>query len=140
MRHLLSATALVCLCLGLALSQGRAELRAADKSDDTPKAAATRALLKKKITVDWKDDRLEDVMNEIKEQVKGLSIRWDSKGGVSRNQKLSYTGKDVTVEAVLDGLFTKNDLGYIVISEKGNAYDGGVFIRKSKERGYPMTK
>jgi hypothetical protein len=29
---------------------------------------------------------------------------------------------------------------YIVISKKGNAYDGLVQIRQGKERGYPIKK
>jgi hypothetical protein len=33
-------------------------------------------------------------------------------------------------------MLKKPALGYIVISKKGNAYDGLVQIRKSDERGY----
>jgi hypothetical protein len=114
-------------------------VHAAD-DEDTPAAAKTRKLLKQKVTVDFKDQRLEDAMEELKEQVEGLKILLDSKGGVSRNQQVSYNGKDVTVAEALDVMFKKNDLGYIVISQKGNAYDGVVMIRKGKERGTPLKK
>ncbi len=113
---------------------------AAEGDDDTPAAAKTRKLLKTKVTVDFKDTRTEDCMDELKEMVKGLKFLLDTKGGVSRNKTLSFKGKDVTVEEVLAGLFKSTDLGYIVISKKGNAYDGLVEIRKSDERGYPKKK
>jgi hypothetical protein len=110
-------------------------------SDDTPKAAATRKLLKTKITVNFKDTRLEDVVEEIKEEhVKGISIRLDTRGGVSRNQTITYKGKDVALEQALDEMFQKNGLGYVVTSEKNNAYDGSILIRQGKERGFPLKK
>jgi hypothetical protein len=108
--------------------------------EDTPKAAATRKLLKKKISVDFKDTRLEDAIDEIKEKVKGLKTTLDTKGGVSRNQTINYEAKDKTIEEILDGMFAKNGLGYIVISKKNNAYDGLVQIKQGKERGYEKGK
>jgi hypothetical protein len=104
--------------------------------DDTPAAAKTRKLLKKKISVDFKDTRLEDAMDDIKEQVKGLKSRLDTKGGVSRNRTLTYKAKDKTVEEVLDGMFKGTGLGYIVISKKNNAYDGSLLIKMGNERGF----
>jgi hypothetical protein len=108
--------------------------------DDSPLAAKTRKLLKTKITVEFKDTRLEDVMEEIKDQVKGFKYLLDAKGGVSRNSTLTYKAKDKPVEVVLDELFKKPELGYIIISKKGNAYDGLVQVRKSKERGFEEKK
>ncbi len=119
----------------LVLAAHTAEVRADD--EDTPAAAKTRKLLKKKISVEFKDTRLEDAMNEIKEEVKGFKFLLDAKGGVSRNQTVTYTAKDKTVEVILDELLKKPDLGYIIISKKGNAYDGLIQVRKSKERGTP---
>jgi len=110
-----------------------------DKEEDTPKAAKTRKLLQTKITVDFKDAGLGEIVDEIKEDhVKGLKIIIDSKGGVSQNTKITYSGKDVTLAEALDKMFAKNDLGYIVISKKGTAYDGALQIKKGKERGYPI--
>jgi hypothetical protein len=132
MRTVLSVAVLFCatlLCVA-----------ADNKSDDTPLAAKTRKLLKKKISVDFKDTRLEDAMDEIKEECKGLKYLLDTKGGVSRNQTITYKAKDKTVEEILDEMFKKPELGYIVISKKGNAYDGLVQVRKGKERGYEKKK
>jgi hypothetical protein len=106
-------------------------------SDDTPAAAKTRKLLQTKITVNFKDTRLDEVKDEIMEEhVKGIRIIIDSKGGVSRNSTLTYSGKDVTLAEALDKMFIKNDLGYYVISKKGDAYDGAIKIKKGKDRGY----
>jgi type II secretory pathway component GspD/PulD (secretin) len=129
-RRLIAIAALCSASLGVAY--------AADKdSEDTPAAAKTRKLLKEKVTVEFKDTRLEDAIDELKDQVKGLKVILDTKGGVSRNRTLTYKGKDVPLEEALDGMFKKVGLGYIVISKKNNAYDGAVEIRASKERGYP---
>jgi type II secretory pathway component GspD/PulD (secretin) len=108
--------------------------------EDTPAAAKTRKLLKEKVTVSFKDTSLKDVVEELKDQINGLKMQWDSKGGVSGNQTITYSGKDVTLEEALDQMFKKSDLGYIVISNKNNAYNGSILIRKGKERGYPMSK
>ena len=105
------------------------------RAEDTPAAAKTRKLLKTKISVDFKDLRLEDALDDIKEQVKGLKSRLDTKGGVSRNRTVTYKAKDKTVEEVLDGMFNKTGLGYIVISKKNNAYDGSLLIKMGNERG-----
>jgi hypothetical protein len=114
--------------------------RAAD--DDTPAAKATFKLLETKVpSINIKDTRLEDAMEELKEikELKGLRIRLDSKGGVSRNQQVSFSGKDVTLAEIFDKMFMKNGLGYIVISKKNDAYDGSILIKQGKERGRPLN-
>jgi hypothetical protein len=132
-RHVLSLTVL-CI-LGLATFADEAK-----KDEDTPKAAATRKKLKTKISVSFKDTRLVDAIDEIKDEIKGLSILLDTKGGVSRNQAITFSAKEKTLEEILDGMFKKNGLGYYVISNKGNAYDGSIWIKQGKERGYPLKK
>jgi hypothetical protein len=102
---------------------------------DSPKAAETRKRLQEKISVDFSDTRLEDAMDELKDKVKGLGITYAS--GLSRNVLIKFKADDMTLEQVLDGMFKKNGLGYIVVSKVGTAYDGNLQIRQSKERGYP---
>jgi len=116
------------------------DLSAADEKD-TPKAAATRKLLKTKVTVDYKDTTLSEIVDDIKDQIKDkskkvLGVRVDNKGGVSNNTKFTYKAEDKPLEEVLDEMFKKNDLGYVVISQQGNAYDGTILIVKGKARGY----
>ncbi len=106
-------------------------------AEDTPEAAHMRKVLQSKVKeVKINELRLEDALDELKETVKGFKFKLDSKGGVSRNQKVSFAGKDKTLAEVLDGLFTKNGLGYYVISGKNDAYNGLVFVKQGKERGY----
>jgi hypothetical protein len=104
--------------------------------EDTPKAAETRKLLQQKVTVDYSEMTLSEAVDDLKSQVKGLTFKLDTAGGVSKNVKMTYKGEDKTVAEVLDGMFKKNGYGYIVISKKGNAYDGIVQIKQGKERGY----
>lgn len=123
------------IAVALALVVGYVSVHAAD--EDTPAAARTRKLLKKKVTVDFQDTPLKDVVDELKDQVKGLLIQIDTKGGVSQNRSLTYKAEDKPLDEVLDGLFKKAGLGYYVISGKNNAYDGSIRIVAGKQRGYP---
>jgi hypothetical protein len=124
----------------LALIGFSGPLHAADKDDDTPAAKKTRELLAQKVTCDYKDVPLKEVVEDLKEQVKGLHVRVDTKGGVSQNQTITYTGKDVPVTEALDAMFKKNGLGYLVVSKKGDPYDGIVTIKQGKERGRPLDE
>jgi hypothetical protein len=95
--------------------------------------------------VDYKDTTLTAIIDDIKDQIKDkskkvLGVRVDNKGGVSNNTKLTYKADDKPLEEVLDEMFKKNDLGYIVISQRGNAYDGTLLIVKGSARGYPAKK
>ena len=111
MRQLLCCVAL----LSLAVTVGARD----DKSDDTTKAAKTRKLLKTKISVEFKNTRFEDMMNELKDEVKGLSIRWDSKGGVSSNKTFTYKAKDKAVEEILP-TYTKIDAATAAVITLGS--------------------
>jgi hypothetical protein len=137
-RRLMLTTSLFAACL-----MGFVNVCAADKDDDTPKAAATRKLLKTKVTVTFKDTPLSDVIDEIKDQIKEktkktLAVLKDNKGGVSNNTKFTYKADDKPLEELLDEMFKKNDLGYIVITK--GTYDGALMIVKGKARGYPLKK
>lgn len=116
------------------------EVQAADDAKDTPKAAAMRKLLKKKVSLSFKSEPVTNIIEEIQDQVKGIKIQVDTKGGVSRNRRMSIQCKDITLEEALDMMLGKEDLGYIVISDAKNAYDGSIFIKMGKERGYPAEK
>jgi len=133
MRQLICCVALLALATVVAADD--------EKPADTPAAAKTRKLLKKKISVEFKNTAFRDVVKEIKDEVEGLSILFDSKGGVSGNKTFTYNAKDKTVEEILNGICKEaGDLGWYVISKKGNAYDGSVMVRKSDERGYEKKK
>jgi hypothetical protein len=114
-------------------------LWAAEK--DTPAAKNTREKkLTAKISVDWKETPLQDIVKEIKDQIKEatdqeLSIKFDT--GVSGNKKLTFSGKEMPLADVLDGAFKKANLGYIVVSKEKDRMDGWILITQGEERGYP---
>jgi TolA-binding protein len=105
--------------------------------EDSTKAAATRKLLKHKVTVEWKEQALRDALDELKEQVKGLSI---NPKGVQLNTKITLNVKDVPLEDVLKTMCDKNEWGYYIISKEKNAYDGQLVLKVGKERGYEEGK
>ncbi len=115
-------------------------LAQAQNAKGTTKAQNTMKLLDKKITVEFKDTRLEDVISEIKDQVKGIQIRMDAKGGVSQNRKLTFTGKDVAIKEILEGLLKKENLCYGIVSNEKDAYDGSIYIRVGTEFGTLINK
>ncbi len=67
-------------------------------------------------------------------------MRVDTKNGVSQNTKFTYKADDKPLEEVLDEMFKKNDMGYYVVSQQGDAYDGSLLIVKGKARGYKVKK
>jgi hypothetical protein len=108
------------------------------ETKDTTKAAEARKKLQQKVTVDYTDMSLQDVVDDLKTQVAGLGIRLDTAHGVSQNIKIKFKAADKTLAEVLDGMFKKNGLGYVVVSEEGTAYDGTLLIKQGKERGYAL--
>src|SRR5207237_2743175 len=100
-------------------------LLAAEK--DTQLAANTRAKkLTAKVTVDFKDEMLDECMKEVSRQLEdagagSLSASYDT--GVSKNQRVTFAAKEQTVADVLDGMLKKNSLGYVVVSKDKDRYD-----------------
>jgi hypothetical protein len=135
MRHTLGTALAVLIAFLSAAGQEKQEKK---NKKDTPKAAETRKKLKEKVTVNWTDTRLDDAIDELKDQVKGLGVKLDTAGGVSRNLKISYKADKKVLSEVLDGMFKKNGYGYIVVSKEGDAYDGSLLVKQGRERGYPL--
>ena len=75
---------------------------------------------------------------------KPVKFTIDNVSGISNNTKLTYKGKKITVEKLLNDLSDKYDFGWVVISNAANnKVDGTIVIRKSskaKERGYEAGK
>ncbi len=105
-------------------------------ADDTTKAAATRKKLDKKVSVAFKDTLLRDVLEDLKEKVEGVGIMPDTKGGVNLNAKITYKAAEKPVTEVLAEICDKYDMGFYVISQQGEAYDGRLKLTRGKERGY----
>jgi hypothetical protein len=123
------------LTLGLALALFLPGLAAAD---DTPKAAATRKKLEKKISVNYKDTLFRDVMDDLKDQAE-VTFLPDTKNGVNLNLKVTLKLDEKPVDEVLTAVCDKADTGwYIIVSNK--AYEGSIKITRGKERGYEAGK
>jgi hypothetical protein len=119
-------------------------LGAADKEGkDSPAAAATRDKLQAKVTVDFKDEQLRIVLDDINMQLKAAGqkpIEWKFDTGVSQNQRVTAKGKDKPLTDVLDQMLKGNALGYIVLSKPTDKrLDGHILIKQGRERGYPLT-
>lgn len=136
MKRLMTLAGVLAVCVSFVQAADKAK----DPPKDTTKAAAARKLLKTKVTVEYKETRLGDVVDDLKEQIPKLGIRIDTKGGVSQNQTVTFKADDKPLDEVLDGMFKKNDLGYIIVSKQNDAYDGTLLIKKGKERGFPSDK
>src|SRR5262249_42116068 len=94
------------LCTAAVLILAAAPLPAQDKSKDTPLVAKTRKKLQTPVTVDYKEERLEDIVKDLKHQLDEEVSFWiDNAGGVSNNLTLTYQAKDKPLAEVLDEMF-----------------------------------
>jgi hypothetical protein len=115
-------------------------------AQDSKAAATTRKNLQQKADLDVKKEvGLKDFLTDFLDNLdKPIRFKIDNGSGVSNNSKVSYSGKEVTVEKVLNDLSDKYDFGYYVVSNAANnKEDGKIVIRKSskgKERGYEAGK
>lgn len=131
MRRILLILPVATIVLAFAVASAEAQEK------DSAKAAALRKKLDTKVTVNWKNTQFSDLIDEIKEMVPGVSIRLDLKGGVSNNRKFTYSAKDKPLKDVLTELLNKEGLGWYVISKDKDAYDGTIWVKLGKEKGYP---
>ena len=114
----------------------------APADDDSAKATATRKLLKQNVTVEYKDEALRDVVDDLRNQIgkTKLFVKPDTTSGVQLNTKITLTMKDKPLEDVLNAICEKNGWGYFILSKEKNAYDGHLVLKVGKERGYEEGK
>ncbi len=130
-----SVRALAALVCGLVLVGPAA-------AQESSAAQATRKKLQQKLTIDMKEIGTKAFFDDVNIELdKPLKFKINNASGVSNNSKMSYKGKGVTVEKLLNDLADKYDFGWIVISNAANNnVDGVIEVRKSKERGYEAGK
>jgi hypothetical protein len=112
-------------------------------AQESKAAQQTRTRLKQVIAeIDIKEIGTKAFFEDVNRELdKTINIKIDNASGVSNNTKLSYKGKKVTVEKLLNDVADKYEFGWVVISNPdNNKIDGWVIIRKSKERGYEAGK
>jgi hypothetical protein len=112
-------------------------------SDKKPSAAAelTRSkLLKATVMATFQNVRLGDILKELGAQVEMKSdqpLMWTYGSGFPFEKRVSFTCKDESLENALDRLFTQLEggMGYVIISNSGDKYDGWVRLTIKGERG-----
>jgi putative peptide zinc metalloprotease protein len=104
----------------------------------TPAARATRRLLfNQKVALNCKDTPLADVFEDLKKQARGLKVWLDPDGGADGRAPVTrHTGR-LPLSTLLDELLASYGLGYVVLSEEGEAHDGWLRIARGSERGTP---
>jgi hypothetical protein len=114
--------------------------KAADKSKaapDSPIVKKTREKLEAKITVEFTDDQIKDVVEELGKMLE-VSIRLHDPS-IPRQKRINYKAMDKPGKDVLDEMLKTDGLGY-VIHRKENAndrYEGYVDIVVGDQRGDP---
>jgi putative peptide zinc metalloprotease protein len=104
----------------------------------SPAAVRTRRLMKRRVTVSYNNTRLADVLADLKKQVKDLKWTLDTSAGANEDLTVSYQAKDQRLGMVLDALFGRMGLGFVIVSEPDSQQDGHLWIRPSSERGEPQ--
>src|SRR5262245_53974881 len=106
------------------------------KPSDSPIVARTRKKLETAISVDFKDERLKDLIKELEDKGE-VKFRLDTKGGVSQNMSFTYKAEEKSLKDILEEMFKGKGLGY-VIHRKQNAndrYEGYIDIVQGDQRG-----
>ena len=114
---------------------------AKESGKSTSAAALTRSgLLKTKVTGDFAETRLGDILKEFAAQVDmkaGQPLMWSYGAGFPFAKKVTVAVKDKPLDSALDQLLTTagGGLGYIIVSKDGDKYDGWVRLTTTGERG-----
>ena len=103
----------------------------------TAKAVATRKLMKKRITVSYENTRLADVVADLEKKVKGLHLWLEKDHGAAVDLTVSYQAKEWRLGLVLDDIFEKMGLGYVIQSDADGEHDGWLVVHAGRERGEP---
>lgn len=113
----------------------------ADDKKDSPIVAKTRKKLETKISVNFTDERLKDVVAELEKEAE-VKFRLDTKGGVSGNMSFTYKAEEKSVKDILAEMFKGKGLGYVIHRKQNNTdrYEGYIDIKQGDERGDEIKK
>lgn len=112
-----------------------------ESGKSTASAELTRLeLLKTKVSGDFAEVRLGDILKELAAQVDmkaGQPVLWSYGAGFPFAKKVRFAVKDKPLDIALDQLLTTagGGLGYVVVSKDGDKYDGWVRLTTTGERG-----
>jgi len=113
----------------------------ADDKKDSPIVAKTKRKLETKISVNFTDERLKDVVAELEKEAE-VKFRLDSKGGVSGNMSFTYKAEEKSVKDILAEMFKGKGLGYVIHRKQNNndRYEGYIDIVQGDQRGDDVKK
>jgi hypothetical protein len=113
----------------------------ADDKKESPLVAKTRKKLETKISVNFTDERLKDVVAELEKEAE-VKFRLDTKGGVSGNMSFTYKAEEKSVKDILAEMFKGKGLGYVIHRKQNNTdrYEGYIDIKQGDERGDEIKK
>lgn len=116
-------------------------LGAQDKKNDSPIVAKTRKKLDTKVSVNFNDEKLKDVISELEKEAE-VKFRLDSKGGVSGNMSFTYKAEEKPLKDVLSDMFKGKGLGFVVHRKQNNndRYEGYIDIVQGDQRGDDKPK
>lgn len=111
-------------------------LGAQEKKADSPIVAKTKKKLETKLSVNFNDEKLKDVIKELEEGAE-VKFRLDTKGGVSGNMSFTYKAEEKSLREILNEMFKGKGLGYIVHLKQNNndRYEGYIDIVQGDQRG-----
>ncbi len=111
-------------------------LGAQDKKADSPLVAKTRKKLETKLSVNFNDEKLKDVVKELEEGAE-VKFHLDTKGGVSGNMSFTYKAEEKPLKEILNDMFKGKGLGYVVHRKQNNndRYEGYIDIVQGDQRG-----
>jgi hypothetical protein len=106
------------------------------KPSDSPIVARTRKKLEANITVEFKDERLKDLIKELEDKGE-VKFRLDTKGGVSQNMSFTYKAEEKPLKDILDEMFKGKGLGYVIHRKQNtnDRYEGYIDIVQGDQRG-----
>jgi hypothetical protein len=126
---------------GLIMLSMVVELGAQEKKTEPPIIAKTRKKLETKISVEFTDEKLKDVVSELEKEAE-VKFRLDTKGGVSGNMSFTYKAEDKTLKDILNEMFKGKGLGYVIHRKTNNndRYEGYIDIVQGDQRGDEKPK
>jgi hypothetical protein len=106
------------------------------KPADSPIVARTRKKLEANISIEFKDERLKDLIKELEDKGE-VKFRLDTKGGVSQNMSFTYKAEEKSLKDILDEMFKGKGLGYVIHRKQNNndRYEGYIDIVQGDQRG-----
>jgi putative peptide zinc metalloprotease protein len=104
----------------------------------SPAAVRTRRSMKQRVTVAYDNTRLADVLADLKNQVKELQWTLDEESASLPDLTVSYRAKNQRLGMVLDAVFERMGLGFVIVSDWKSPDDGRLLIRPGSERGEPQ--